>query len=65
MTLFAEYVPEHRRKLVGLEREAHIGGPLHDKILGLADFGNSRQVSLDVGRKDRNAGPREPFGHHL
>ena len=53
------------RKLVGLEAEAHIGGPLEDKILGFPDFGDARQVSLDIGGEHRNAGTRKSLGHHL
>ena len=49
----------------GWKVEAHIAGPLDDEILGLADFGDARQVALDVGREHRNAGARKSFGHHL
>src|SRR6476660_8931309 len=65
MTLLAEHVPENRRKLVGLEGEAHIAGPLEDKILGLADFGDAREVSLDIGCEYRDTCPRKSLGHHL
>ena len=40
-------------------------GPLDDKILGLTDFGDAGEVSLDVGREHRNAGARKSLGHHL
>ena len=43
MALLAEHVPKYRRKLVGLERQAHIAGPLDDKILGLARFPRCRR----------------------
>ncbi|MHC2292853.1 hypothetical protein ACVIJW_008723 [Bradyrhizobium barranii subsp. barranii] len=65
MTLFAEHVPEHCRELVGLKRQAHLGGTLDDEILGLADLGDAGEVTLDVGREDRNAGARKSFRHDL
>ena len=65
MALFAEYVPKHRRKLVGLEREPDVAGAFDDKILGLADFGDARKVSLDVGCENRDAGARKSLSHHL
>src|SRR5664279_3853017 len=65
MALLAEHVPKHRRKLVRLEGEPHIAGPLDDKILGLADFRDAGEVALDIGREYRHPGPREPFRHYL
>src|ERR1700730_14897765 len=65
MTLLAEYIPKHRRKLVGLEGETHFAGPLEDKILGLAHLGDAGEVSLDIGREYRNARTRKSLGHHL
>jgi hypothetical protein len=65
MALLAEHVPKHRRKLVGLEGQAHLGRPLEDKILGLAGFGDAGEVSLDVGGEHRNARARKSFRHHL
>src|SRR6267378_4522578 len=65
MALLAEYVPEHGRKLIGLEREAHIAGSFDDKIHGFADLGDAREVSLDIGREHGNAGTRKSLGHDL
>ena len=65
MTLFAENVPENRRKAVGLEVEPDIGCPFDDKILGLAQFRDAGEVALDIGREHRNPGPRKSLGHHL
>ena len=65
MTLLAEHVPKHCRKPVGLEGKTHIAGPLDDKILGLADFGDPRQISLDIGGEYGNACARKSLRHHL
>ncbi len=65
MALLAEHVPEHRRELVGLERQPHLGGALDDEILGLADLGDAGEVALDVGGEDRNTGARKSFRHDL
>ena len=65
MALLPEHVPKHGRKPVGLEGEAHIAGPFDDKILGLADLGDAREVALDIGREHRNAGARKSLRHHL
>src|ERR1700733_936481 len=65
MALLAEHIPEHRRKLIGLEGQAHIGRPFEDEILGLADFADARKVSLDIGCEYGNAGPRKSLRHHL
>ena len=65
MALLAEHVPKHRRKPVGLEAEAHIAGPLDDKILGLTGLRDAREVSLDIGREHRNAGAGKSFRHYL
>ncbi|MGY3360409.1 hypothetical protein ACVWZK_007072 [Bradyrhizobium sp. GM0.4] len=65
MALLAEHVPEHRRELVGLERQSHLGGALDDEIRGHADLGDAREVALDVGREDRNTGARKSFRHNL
>jgi hypothetical protein len=64
-SVLAEHVPKNRRKLVGLEGEAHIAGPLDDKILGFSNFGDAGKVSLDIGREHRNSRPRKPLSHHL
>ena len=65
MALLAEHVPEHRRKLVGLECETHLLGALEDEILCLANFGNPRQVTLDIGSKHRNTGAGKALRHYL
>ena len=65
MALLAEHVPKHRRELVGLEFEAHLSGALEDEVLGLADFGDSGQVALDIGREHGNTGAGKAFRHHL
>ena len=61
--------PNTSQKIVenwsGWKAEAHIGGPLEDKILGFPDFGDARQVSLDIGCEYRNARTRKSLGHHL
>ena len=49
----------------GWNVEAHVAGPLDDEILGLADFGDAGEVSLDVGGEHRHAGARKSFRHHL
>ena len=65
MALLAEHVPEHRREFVGLIVEAEPLGAADQRLLGLADRGNARQVALDVGGKNRNAGARQAFGENL
>src|SRR6478735_1592827 len=65
MPLLAEYIPKNRRELVGLEGEAHLGRALNDKVLALADLRYARQVALDVGGEDGNAGSRKPLRHDL
>ena len=65
MALLAEHVPEHRRELVGLEIEAHLSGALEDEVLGLADFGDTGQVALDIGREHGNTGAGKALRHHL
>ena len=65
MALLAEDIPEHRRELIGLEFQAHLGGALEDEVLGLADFGNAGQVALDIRREHRNAGAGKALRHHL
>src|SRR3954471_20375926 len=65
MALLAEHVPEHRRELVGLEIEAHFLGALEDEILTLADFGDTGQVALDIGREHGNSGAGIGFLYHL
>ena len=65
MALLAENVPKYRRKLVRLEGQAHVDGPLDDEVLGLADLGNAGQIALDVGCENRNTGARKSLGHDL
>ncbi len=65
MTLLAEHVPEHGGKFVGLVGEAHVLGALDQRILGLADRGDARQIALDVGGEHRHAGPRQAFSEDL
>ena len=52
-------------KFVGLVVEAEILGALDQRLLGLADRGNARQVALDVGGENRDAGARQAFGENL
>ena len=65
MTLLTKDVPKHSRKLIGLESKPHIVGPFEDEILSLASFGDTGEVSLDVGGKYRNARTRKSLSHHL
>src|SRR5258708_31091453 len=65
MALLAEHVPKHGRKLVGLEGETHVAGPFDDKVFGLTDLGDAREVSFDIGREHGNTGTRKSLGHHL
>ncbi|MGY3648255.1 hypothetical protein ACVWW2_003546 [Bradyrhizobium sp. LM4.3] len=65
VALLAEYVPEHRRELVGLECQPHLGGALEDEVFGFANLGDAGEVTLDVGGEDRNAGARKSFRHDL
>ena len=65
MALLAEHVPEHRRELVGLEIETHLSGALENEVLALADFGDTGQVALDIGREHGNTGAGKALRHHL
>src|SRR5215207_9562020 len=65
MALLAEHVPKYRRELVGLEIKAHILGALEDEVLALADFGDTGQVALDIGREHGNTGAGKALRHHL
>jgi hypothetical protein len=65
MPLGAEHVPEHGREFVGLVGETEIPGARDQRLLRLADDGDARQIALDVGGEDRNAGPRQAFGENL
>ena len=65
MALLSEDVPEHHGKLVRLIRQPHVACALHERFLGLARGGNSRQVALDVGGENRHAGAGEAFRQNL
>ena len=42
-----------------------LGRALQQKVLRLADLGDTRKVALDIGRKHRNAGARKTLRQHL
>jgi hypothetical protein len=65
MALLTEYIPKYRRELVGLEGKTHLGRAFQDKVFGLADFRDARQIALDIGREHRHAGARKTLGHDL
>ncbi len=65
MALLPEKVPEDHRKLVGLVVETDRLRARDECLLGLARFGDARQIALDVGGEHRHAGARQPFGQHL
>ena len=65
MALFAEHVPEDRGELVGLVVDADLLRARDEEIARFAARGDAREVALDVGREDRHARAREPFGENL
>ena len=65
VTLLAEQIPEHDRKLVGLVGDAELLGAIDERLLGFAGRRDAGQVALDVGSEDRDAGARKTFRQHL
>ena len=65
VALFAEQIPEHGRELFGLVGHAQFVGALDERRLGVARRADAAEIALDVGGKDRNAGPRKALGHDL
>ena len=65
MSLLAEQIPEHDRKLIRLIFEAEAVGASDKRLLGLSHLGNAREITLDVGRKHRHAGVREALRQNL
>ena len=66
VALGAEDVPEHGWGcLVGVVGDAEFSGSCFEFRVRFAGLGDSRQVALDVGAEDRDAGRREGFGHDL
>ncbi len=65
MALLAEQVPENDRRRLRLQVDPHAPGALEELVVGRAGHGHARQVALDVGGEDRNAGVGKGLGHDL
>ena len=66
VALLAEQIPEDGgHGFEAIVVEAHLLGALEEEVLGLTRHGDAREIALDVGRENRNAGIDEAFGHDL
>src|SRR5262249_27750291 len=63
--LLPKDIPEDHREFVWLIVQSHLARALHKGILALAHHCNSRQVSLNVGGKDRYPCQRKLFCKNL
>jgi hypothetical protein len=65
MALLAEQVPEDDGISLELWREADFLGARFDPRLGLARFGDARQIALHIGAEHRHAVGGEALGEAL